>query len=142
MILLDTNHLTALKYRQHPRSIKLARRLMESGDEFITTTVIAYEEQHRGWLALLAQNTDPVKQVGVYQELSALARFFAQWRLVDYDEPAARRVQSFRQAGIRVGTMDLKMAAIAVQHDALFLTANQRDFSRVPGLRHENWLQD
>lgn len=142
MILLDTNHLTALKYRQHPKSVRLARRLVESGDDFIATTIIAYEEQHRGWLALLARYSDPARQVGVYQELSALARFFSQWRLVDYDEPAARGYQSFRQTGVRIGTMDLKMAAIAVQHDALFLTANQSDFSKVPGLRFENWLED
>ncbi len=142
MILLDTNHLTALKYRLHPRSIKLARRLMESGEEHIATTIIAYEEQHRGWMALLARNADAGKQVGAYQELAALARFFGQWRLVDFDEPAARRLESFRQAGIRVGTMDLKMAAIAMQHDALFLTANQRDFSKVSGLRFENWLEE
>lgn len=142
MILLDTYHLTALKYRQHPRSVKLARRLMESGEENIATTIIAYEEQHRGWMALLARNTDAVKQVGAYQELAALARFFAQWRLVDFDEPAARRLESFRQARLRIGTMDLKMAAIAVQHDALLLTANHRDFSMAPGLRFENWLEE
>lgn len=142
MILLDTNHLTALKYRQHPRSIKLARRLMESGDELIATTVIAYEEQHRGWLALLARHSDPIKQVGAYQELAALARFFSQWRLVDFDAGAAFRLQTLRQARPRIGTMDLKMAAIALQNDALFLTANQRDFDQVPGLRCENWLQD
>lgn len=142
MILLDTNHLTALKYRQHPRSIKLARRLMEIGDEVIATTVIAYEEQHRGWLALLARYSDPTKQVGAYEELAALARFFSQWRLVDFDAGAALRLQPLRQAGIRIGVMDLKMAAIAMQHDALLLTANHRDFVKVPGLRFENWLQD
>jgi tRNA(fMet)-specific endonuclease VapC len=36
--------------------------------------------------------------------------------------------------------MDLKIAAIALVNDALLLTANLRDFERVPRLRIENWL--
>jgi tRNA(fMet)-specific endonuclease VapC len=34
----------------------------------------------------------------------------------------------------------LKIAATALVHDALLLSANLRDFERVPGLRIENWL--
>ena len=37
--------------------------------------------------------------------------------------------------------MDLKIASIALVHDALFITANLRDYSLVPNLRRENWLQ-
>lgn len=42
---------------------------------------------------------------------------------------------------LRLGTMDLKIAATALVHDALLLSANRRDFERVPGLRVENWLE-
>jgi tRNA(fMet)-specific endonuclease VapC len=37
--------------------------------------------------------------------------------------------------------MDLKIACIAVAHDATLLTRNERDFSQVPSLRFENWLE-
>jgi tRNA(fMet)-specific endonuclease VapC len=40
----------------------------------------------------------------------------------------------------RVGAMDLKIAAICLVHDAVLLTRNLVDFSKVPGLRVENWL--
>ena len=40
----------------------------------------------------------------------------------------------------RIGTLDLKIAAIAISHDALLLTRNLVDFAKVPGLRVENWL--
>jgi tRNA(fMet)-specific endonuclease VapC len=46
----------------------------------------------------------------------------------------------FRNSGIKIGTMDLKMACIAMANNVLFLTANRRDFGQVPGLRFENWL--
>ena len=36
--------------------------------------------------------------------------------------------------------MDLKIAAIALSHAALLLSRNLVDFTRVPGLRVENWL--
>jgi tRNA(fMet)-specific endonuclease VapC len=46
-----------------------------------------------------------------------------------------------RQAGIRIGTMDLKIAAIALTHDAMLLSRNLSDFKKVPGLRVEDWTE-
>jgi len=60
---------------------------------------------------------------------------------VPFDQGAADYYANLRRQRIRVGTMDLKIASIAKVKDGLLLTANERDFSRVPGLRHENWLQ-
>jgi tRNA(fMet)-specific endonuclease VapC len=47
---------------------------------------------------------------------------------------------SLRRKGIRIGTMDLRIASITLAHDATLLTRNSVDFARVPGLRFENWL--
>ncbi len=38
----------------------------------------------------------------------------------------------------KIGATELKMACIAVANNALFLTANRRDFEKVPGLRFED----
>jgi tRNA(fMet)-specific endonuclease VapC len=43
-------------------------------------------------------------------------------------------------AGAQIGPNDLWIAAQAVAEDALLVSANTREFSRVPGLRLENWL--
>ena len=40
----------------------------------------------------------------------------------------------------RIGTQDLKIAAIVLEQDALLLSRNTVDFERVPGLRVESWL--
>jgi len=34
----------------------------------------------------------------------------------------------------------MKIASIALAHEALLLTRNLRDFTKAPGLRMENWL--
>jgi tRNA(fMet)-specific endonuclease VapC len=58
-----------------------------------------------------------------------------------FDKGAANRFKEFRKQKIRIGSQDLKIAAIALSHDALLLSANLRDFRMVPGLRIENWLE-
>ena len=40
---------------------------------------------------------------------------------------------------IRIGTMDLRIAAITFAHDALLLSKNLTDFRKVPGLHVEDW---
>jgi tRNA(fMet)-specific endonuclease VapC len=50
-------------------------------------------------------------------------------------------LSGFRKTGVKIGTMDLKMACIAMANNALFLTADRRDFGKAPGLRFENWLE-
>jgi tRNA(fMet)-specific endonuclease VapC len=43
--------------------------------------------------------------------------------------------------GRQIGPNDLWIAAHAVALDAILVTANEREFSRVPGLKMENWLK-
>jgi len=66
--------------------------------------------------------------------------FFARWKILPFDDRAADEFKKLRGQKVRLGTMDLKIAAIAFVNDALLLTANLRDFERVPRLRIENWL--
>jgi tRNA(fMet)-specific endonuclease VapC len=46
-----------------------------------------------------------------------------------------------RNARVRIDTMDLKIASTALVRQALLLSANLRDFRKVPGLRVESWLR-
>ena len=56
------------------------------------------------------------------------------------DEHSRHRFNEFRRSRIRVGTADLKIAAVALLNDALLLTANRQDFEVIPGIRFANWL--
>ena len=61
-----------------------------------------------------------------------------------FDEAAARvygRIRSeLERTGQRVAEPDLRIAAIALSRELTLVTGNVRHFSRVPGLRVENWL--
>ncbi len=141
MILLDTDHLTVLKYTDSDRYAQLHGRLLAAAPELIGTTIVKVEEQMRGWLSAIAKERTLLRQITAYRELTDLFDFFAKLNIVSLGADAVDLFNGFRKSGIRIGTMDLKIACIALANNALFLTANQRDFDKVPGLRLENWLE-
>jgi tRNA(fMet)-specific endonuclease VapC len=140
MIILDTDHLTVLRYPENSLHGVLVRRMSDSVDDF-ATTVITVEEQMRGWMSLIAKFKEAAKQVTAYERLAGLFDFFAKWNILPFDLAAAETFEDLRRQRVRIGTMDLKIAAISLGQNALLLSANAQDFGQVPGLRVENWLR-
>ena len=138
MILLDTDHLSVLQIPASDRRTRLVARLAMAGEEVIGTTIVSVEEQTRGWLAAIAKERQSRRQVRAYRGLSDSLAFFRPLHIALFDEEAADLFESF--ASLRVGTMDRKIAAIAIVNDALLLTANRRDYEKIPGLRFDNWM--
>ena len=66
---------------------------------------------------------------------------FSETTVLEFDEAAAAHFERLQQLRLRVGTMDLKIAAIALARDATVLSRNLKDFTRVPGLRVEDWTR-
>ena len=139
MIILDTDHLTVLKYAKDDRFGRLAQRMADTVDQEFATTAITLEEQLRGWLAQINRTQDVVKQIPAYTELTGLIEFFGYWTILPFDGAAAQKFTEYRQQKIKTGTMDLKIASIAVAQNALLLTSNTRDFESIPDLRIEDW---
>ncbi len=139
MILLDSDHLTVLKYRESDRYQRLTERLSAANDA-VGTTIANVEEQMRGWLSVLAKERDVQRQVTAYRELGALFDFFNHLHVLTFSVDAAARFRDLRKTGVRIGSMDLKVASIALVNNSLLLTANRRDFEKVPDLRCEDWL--
>lgn len=140
MILLDTDHLTILQIRGSERAARLRSRLaVAAADGPVGTTVVNVEETMKGWLASIARERSPDRQIAAYRELAGLFTFFAALVIAPFDEPAADRFATYGR--IRIGTQDRKIAAIAATRPALLLTANRQDFEQIPGLRFENWLE-
>jgi tRNA(fMet)-specific endonuclease VapC len=141
MILIDTDHATYLKYPESERGRRFIERLSAvPQSEVVGVSIVTVEERMRGWLAVIAKEKQAIRQVIGYAELAKLFEFYQEFEIVLFDEAAARQFDDLRTQRLRVGTMDLKIAATALVNQALLLSANRRDFERVPGLRVENWL--
>lgn len=82
-----------------------------------------------------------MKQIPAYAELTGLIEFFSFWTILPFDSAAAEIFAEYRRQKVKTGTMDLKIASIAVSQNALLLTANTRDFEIIPNLRIESWLE-
>ncbi len=138
MLILDTDHVSALGFPS-PLGLKLLERIDASGEE-ASTTIITVEEQLRGWLAEIHRLSDPHRQVLAYERLQQRIDFFASWTVLPWNSDAATRYLRFRREGLRIGSMDLKIACITLSHGGILLTRNTSDLSNVSGLRCENWL--
>ena len=138
MLVLDTDHFSELE-RNLAAGQRLARRL-ESAGRNTALTVVTVEEQMRGWLAEISRRREPHRQIAPYAKLQRQTEAFSEWMILPWDADAADLFVHHRRQGLRIGSMDLKIACIVLAHDTLLLTRNSRDFALVPGLRFENWL--
>jgi tRNA(fMet)-specific endonuclease VapC len=137
-VILDTNHYRELIH-ESALGEKLAQRLAESEADVFTTVVNA-QEITQGWSAVLNRQKAGREQVRTYAEFFTALKSFERIAILPFDDDAAECFHSLLLRCPRVGTMDLKIAAITVSHSALLLTRNLVDFAKVPGLRVENWL--
>ena len=75
--------------------------------------------------------------------LAALDAFLLDFRVIPFDESAAREAGRVRaeleKKGQRIGAMDTLIAAHAKSLGLPVVTNNVADFSRVRGLKVENW---
>lgn len=141
IVILDTDHLTVIQRRTEPAYSRLRARLSKLPRNAVQTTIVSFEEQMRGWLAVMARARNQSKEVAAYQRLQALLSFFNQVPVLDYTDVVAARFENLKRSRLRVGSMDLKIAAIALSQDGLLLSANLRDYQKVPDLRVEDWTK-
>jgi tRNA(fMet)-specific endonuclease VapC len=129
--LLDTNILSDLV--RHPQGM-IASRIGREGESSVCTSIVVAGELRfgackRGSDRLTAQ---------VEAILSAI-------EILPLEEPADQHYGEIRalleSRGEMIGPNDLLIAAHALALDCAVVTANYREFSCVPGLKVENWLE-
>ncbi|PZD71026.1 tRNA(fMet)-specific endonuclease VapC [Acaryochloris thomasi RCC1774] len=138
MYILDTNHLSVLD-RGGTSAQRLFQQLATINPSEVTTTIISYEEQMRGWLSYLAKAKTIEQQVNGYNQLKRQLANYCTIPVLEFDEAAAQKFHHLKQQYPRLGSMDLKIAAIASVQGAILLTRNSRDFSQITGLSIEDW---
>jgi len=106
----------------------------------MVVSIVTVEEQVRGSLAEISRHRDPHRQISPYAKLQRQIDLFADWLILPWDADSADLFVKLRRQGLRIGSLDLKIACISLADDATVLTRNAKNLAQVPGLRIENWL--
>lgn len=129
--LLDTNILSDLV--RNPQGL-IAQKIASAGEGSICTSIIVAGELRFG-----------ARKLGSKQLTTQLDTILSAIDILPLEEPADHRYAELRahleKHGTPIGPNDMLIAAHALMLDCVVVTANEREFSRVPKLRVENWLQ-
>ena len=138
MWILDTDSLT-LFLQGHPT---ITDNLAAKAPGEVVITVVTAEEQIWGRLSAIrgaSQASDAERLVRTYRKFHEALNDLLRFVILDFTEVANLQYQELRRQKIRVGTQDLRIAAIALSVNAILVTRNQRDFRQVPALQLEDW---
>jgi tRNA(fMet)-specific endonuclease VapC len=128
--LLDTN--TCIRYLNFSNTNILTRLNALSPDDVFICDVVKFELYYGAYKSAKQQ-----------QNLESLRVFFNEFASLPFDGKAADicgyiRVQ-LKKKGTPIGVYDLQIASIALAHDLILVTHNISEFSRVEGLKYEDW---
>lgn len=129
--LLDTNIIS--DFLRNPDGAA-ARRISECPDDELVTSVLVQAELRFGYT-----------KSGVLRLKLAVEMILARLTVLGWDHPAdlayAEIRSSLEKRGERIGQMDMLIAAHAMALDAVLVSDNVKEFSRIPGLKLENWIR-
>lgn len=135
MICLDTNAVIAVL--NNPNSLVRGRfaAAIGRGETVVISSVVLFELRYGA--AKSAQRANNTQRIADFLAgpIEVLPFDFA-----DADEAGDIRA-TLERTGTPIGPYDILVAAQARCRDALLITANEREFRRVPRLRVEDWAR-
>ena len=136
--LMDSDHLSLIA-RSGEVSERITARIDALPPNSVAVSLVSYEEQMRGWMAEIARMQSVDRQMVAYSRLDKMRDYYCTTPVLPFDDKVLAQFQSLWLLRLRVGTMDLKIAATARANNAILITRNASDFSKVPGLQIQDW---
>jgi tRNA(fMet)-specific endonuclease VapC len=137
--LLDTDHISIYQRQSGAEYHLLASRIASHHRTDLALSVVSFHEQVLGCHTYIARATTATAIVRGYGMLHRLLSDYAAVAVLPFDAPAAAQLDGLLTQLIRIGTMDLRIASIALANRLILVTRNRNDFRRVPGLTIEDW---
>jgi tRNA(fMet)-specific endonuclease VapC len=94
------------------------------GADEVAVTIITIEEQLRGRLDSIRRYSTSPRQVHAYAALQATVRYFQRLSVLDFNQAAYEHFEMLRRQKIRVGSQDLRIAAITLAAGGILVTRN------------------
>jgi len=127
---LDTNIVSDLLRRPQGR---VAEYIARAGERGVCTSIVVAAELRYG-----------AARLGSARLTRQLEAILGALEILPLEEPVDRHYAKVRRQlekrGMPIGPNDLLIAAHALAEDCTLVTANEREFARVPGLKVTNWL--
>ena len=137
--LLDTDHLSIFQGQTEPEYSTLLTRIAQYPPTDLACSIISFHEQVLGCHTYINQARRAEDIVRGYGMLTRVLQDFTEALVVPFDAVAAAVCEELVAQRVRVGTMDLRIAAIALSRRMVMVTRNTSDFRKVPGLQIEDW---
>ncbi len=133
MICLDTNIVVAAINRRTPGVRARLLQTLAQRTVVAVSSVVLFEM----WYGI-KKSTRPQQNAANLADFLALD--IAQWPFEPDDAEEAGDIRAdLERAGTPIGAYDILIAAQARRRGATLVTANAREFARVPGLKSEDW---
>jgi tRNA(fMet)-specific endonuclease VapC len=137
-VLLDTDHFSILQENRADAAV-LKARLRSLPGTAIHVSIVSFQEQAQGWLAYIHRERKREQLVNGFRLLQNLLNDYPLHPILSFDDSAMDEFLRLQAQRIRIGTNDLRIAAIAKVNGVKLLSRNLRDFKHVPGLDVEDW---
>ena len=120
-------------------NVTVCQRVASHSPNELAVTIITVEEQLSAWYTLRRRVKVREQIARVYDRFAANVHFLARLSILSFSEAAIDQYEQLCRMKLGVKGNDLRIAAIALNCDAVVVTRNHRDFSRVPNLQIEDW---
>ncbi len=141
LLILDTDHASLFLKGNN----LVCDRVFQTEPNDLAISIITAEEICQGWLSEInkySQASQSSRLLLAYSEIEKALDFFQTIQRVSFDTKAYNQFEILRRQFRRLGTRDLRIAAIALSINATVITRNAKDFGQIPNLSIEDWATE
>ena len=139
LYVVDTDVFTLMQRQAQWVVPRLFQRLSTVSRNDVCTTIITFQEQAKGWLAAVNRVQAEARLLDAYESMNNMRDALCRMKVLPFDAAAKKEVDELVRQRSRVGTMDMRIAAITLANQATLVTRNTQDYERIPGLNVEDW---
>jgi tRNA(fMet)-specific endonuclease VapC len=139
--LFDTDHLSILQKSTGQDYQILSQRMEQIPIADFAISIITIHEQLLGSHTYINRASDESHLLRGYAMMAQIVNSTKIIPTISFEERSLRVFKELKSQKIKVATMDLRIASIAISYNLTLLTRNRKDFAQIPNLLLEDWTQ-